>query len=345
MDYKKNFSGNVFFAVFFLLSLIWIGYLCFYRLGDAGIHNWDEARHIVNAFEMLKSGNGWIHTYLYETDYYNFKPPFSMWCIALAFRLLGINHFSMRIYSAISMLLIYILLHLFVLKEFGRRAASIFCLIFSFNLNLFFFHMARSADADALYLLMVVIAMICLYETQKQPWFLAGTGFFLSMAFMAKCFHVATGVVIVICYLPVICKKCKLRHYVCAGVCGIIPVGIWATVRFLFDGFAFFAGMLGQEVIDRVEKENDYFAYVRHFADNPVVVLLLIVTVTAILLHIVSCFKQAGGADEKKKWINRITDNKLYLFVIWFLIPLAIYSAGGHLCSGTATFISYRCMS
>ena len=34
---------------------IWVGVLCFYRLGEAATHNTDEARHIANAYEMFKN--------------------------------------------------------------------------------------------------------------------------------------------------------------------------------------------------------------------------------------------------------------------------------------------------
>ena len=95
----------------------WIGCIFFYHLGESGIQNTDEARHIVNAYEMMKSGNIWINTYRYATDYYNFKPPFSLWCIMLNFKIFGISLFSARLYAATSMFLMYALLMIFLWKK------------------------------------------------------------------------------------------------------------------------------------------------------------------------------------------------------------------------------------
>lgn len=315
---------KILFLLLFLLLFGWILVLCFYHLGEAGTQNWDEARHVANAYEMMKTGSWWIHTYMWEPDYYNFKPPLSMWCIIGSFKLLGISSFSMRFYSAVSMLLIFLLLFRFTMRNFGRRVAIIFGMIFASGTDLFFFHMARSADADALYLLMFTAAMVCLYVAEKEPWFLTGTGIFLSLAFMAKCFHVAIGIAVLICYLPRLYKKLKLKHYLGAIIGGIIPTGIWAVIRFSYDGFAFFAGMFGQEVADRVEEGNDYFAYLRYFGTNPVVIATLIALIVGIVL-----LRKKGEKTSIKAAFLRVIGHRLYLFVLWLVIPLAVYSLSG----------------
>ena len=83
----------------FLLLTAWTCVLCFYHLGEAGTQNWDEAIYGINAYEMIQSGNWWIQTYRYAVDYYNLKPPFIMWCIALCFQSLGFSFFAMRLPS------------------------------------------------------------------------------------------------------------------------------------------------------------------------------------------------------------------------------------------------------
>lgn len=316
-------------AIFIVLSLLlfgWILVLCFYHLGEAGTHNWDEARHIANAYEMMTTGNWWINTYMWEPDYYNFKPPLSMWCIIGSFRLLGISSFSMRFYSALSMFLIFLLLFGFTMRNFGRRAAIIFGMIFASGTDLFFFHMARSADADALYLLMFTATMVCLYVAEKKPWFLTGFGIFLSLAFMAKCFHVAIGMAVFLCYLPRLYKKLKLKHYLGAIAGGIIPTGIWALVRFSYDGLAFFAGMLGGEVVSRVERENDYFAYLQYVITNPVIVSILIAVLIGLILLKT---KSENEESDIKSVLSKIVGDKLYLFVLWLVIPFVVYSISG----------------
>lgn len=315
---------QIVFLLLFLLLASWTGVLCFYHLGEAGTHNWDEARHIVNAYEMLKSKNWWISTYLYETDYFNYKPPLSMWCIMLSFHFFGFSSFTMRLYSAVSMMLLFILLVSFCTKQFGRKAAIIAAIMLVSGTDLFFFHMARSADADALYLFLLSAAMICLYKTEKNPWFLTGVGLFLSLAFMAKCLHMAVGVAVLICYLPRIYKKLKVKHY--AVACGIaaLPIGIWVIARYLYDGITFFAGMFGQEVAHRVTIGKDYFGYLRYFFTNPVIIIAVTVIFVDLLI-----LRRTIKNISVKDLVWKFVYSDLYLFIVWLIIPLVVYSASG----------------
>ncbi len=325
-DSRMVNSKRIAYVILFLMLAGWTGILCFYHLGEAGTYNWDEARHMVNAYEMMSSDNWWIHTYLGETDYYNFKPPLSMWCIMLCCRLFGVSSYTMRLYSAIATMLLFVVLQLFVAGNFGRRAAIISGLVFVSGTDLFFFHMARSADADALYLLCFSAAMVCLYRSEKNPWLLSFFSFFLSLAFLAKCLHVALGVAIFLCYLPRLYKRLKIKHYAAAILGGVLPAGVWAVARFSYDRFAFFVGMFGQEVVDRVEKENDHLGYLRYFGQNPVIMISLAAALAGVLL-----LKMDKGKPKNnlKTLIGRLIFHDLYLFFLWLLIPLLVYSASG----------------
>lgn len=64
-------------AVLLLLT----AFLLFTRLGDFYICQCDEARHGINAYEMLQSGDYVINTCNGEPDYGNLKPPLSYYCI------------------------------------------------------------------------------------------------------------------------------------------------------------------------------------------------------------------------------------------------------------------------
>ncbi|MCH5256492.1 MAG: glycosyltransferase family 39 protein [Lachnospiraceae bacterium] len=316
----------LFWSIFIIL-VVWTGVLCFYHLGEAGIQNWDEARHIVNAYEMMSSDNLWINTYFYETDYYNFKPPLSMWLIMLSFRIFGINSYSMRLFSAVSMFLLFIVLVLFTASVFGKRAATITGVVFISVTDVFFFHMARSADADAIYILLFTISILCLYKSEKKPFYIIGFGLFLSLAFMAKSFHAAIGFVIFICYLPRIYKNLNLKHYISMIIAGSIPVGIWAVIRYSYDGLAFFRGMFLGEVVDRVENSRYYFMYLINFGKKPIIMLSVIAVIIGILVIILN--KGTGEKVTINRFVKNIIYNDLYLIVLWLFIPLAAYSASG----------------
>ena len=328
MERKDIFIRKFLFAGMFLLLTAWTCVLCFYHLGEAGTQNWDEAIYGINAYEMIQSGNWWIQTYRYAVDYYNLKPPFIMWCIALCFQSLGFSFFAMRLPSAIAAVLLFVLIFLSTARYFGKKAAIIAGIVFVSCTDMFFFHMARSADADALYLLMFMAAMVCLYESEKRPWLFTGCGVFLSLAFMAKCMHMGIGVVVCILYLPRIYKKLKLKHYIGAAIGAALPTGIWAAVRFSYDGLAFFAQMFGVEIVDRVVGESDYLGYIRYFGTKPTVLLALAAVLGALLLLFFQK-KEEKRAAEGKSLLRKIIGSRLYLFVVWLLVSLAAYSASG----------------
>lgn len=54
------------------------------NLESSWVELYDEQRHAVNAYEMVVNNDYLVNTYFGETDYFNLKPPLSMWAIALS---------------------------------------------------------------------------------------------------------------------------------------------------------------------------------------------------------------------------------------------------------------------
>lgn len=67
---------------------------------------WDEARHGVNAYEMANGGSLIQSTYMRQADYYNLKPPLSMYGIMLGMAIFGNTVFALRFYAALSYVLL-----------------------------------------------------------------------------------------------------------------------------------------------------------------------------------------------------------------------------------------------
>ena len=107
-----------------LLALLTAGgFLLFTNLGETGISDCDEARHGINAYEMMQSGDYVVTTYRGEPDYWNLKPPLTDYCIMLGYRLFGYNALGLRFYSALSMMLTMIVLALWTRRRYGRIAS------------------------------------------------------------------------------------------------------------------------------------------------------------------------------------------------------------------------------
>ena len=66
-----------YYWIFFTLAAGMLAFLCFRCLGVAQIDSWDEARHGVSAYEMMRNGDFLVNTYLGQADYRNVRPPLS----------------------------------------------------------------------------------------------------------------------------------------------------------------------------------------------------------------------------------------------------------------------------
>lgn len=184
---KKRRANGLYVVSLLLLSSVTVISL-FYHLGEAGIQSWDEARHAVNAYEMFKNSEWLVNTYRYETDYFNFKPPLSMWAIMAGFKLFGVGAFAVRFGSAVALLLTFVMITLFLAKNYGKAESICFAVLFPCCHDMIFFHMGRSGDADALFMLFFVAGMICLYYALKNPVFLYGFGLCCVIVLMERNF-------------------------------------------------------------------------------------------------------------------------------------------------------------
>lgn len=72
---KRNLWQEALYWVLLLALLTAGGFLLFTNLGETGISDCDEARHGINAYEMMQSGDYVVTTYRGEPDYWNLKPP------------------------------------------------------------------------------------------------------------------------------------------------------------------------------------------------------------------------------------------------------------------------------
>lgn len=96
-----NFIKNYYYVLLFLISILTI-YNLFYYLKETPIYSWDEARHGISAYEMLKNREFIVNTYGYQKDYWNLKPPLSFWAIIAGYKIVGFNPLGLRLYSTIS---------------------------------------------------------------------------------------------------------------------------------------------------------------------------------------------------------------------------------------------------
>jgi 4-amino-4-deoxy-L-arabinose transferase-like glycosyltransferase len=114
-------------AVF--LCGVWLG-----TLAGRPLFNPDEGRYAEIPREML-SGGDWVIPHLNGLDYIE-KPPLQFWATATAYRFLGVNEFSARLYTALTALATVAVMGFLARRLWGKdagwRAAAILSGMFMF---------------------------------------------------------------------------------------------------------------------------------------------------------------------------------------------------------------------
>ncbi len=326
------------YQMLFLLLTLWIGFLCFYKLDVKYVDPWDESRHGVNAVEMLQEGNLIRSAYLYETDYYNLKPPLSMWAIMLSMTIFGKTVFAMRFPSALCYLILAVVTAVFVRKRYGRMPALLCLAFLSANTTPFLAHMIRAGDADSLYVLIFTLAMLCMLRIRENQKNLYWCGFLFSLAFLTKSFHSVVIVAIGGLYLLLTGELKRMKPAVWAKfiASAVIPVCVWGVLRYRTDGTAFLKEMWYTDVLGRSGKgfgSNEagfgyYFSYylgkmsgsVQIYA--VVLILLLLAGIFGVLYY---RKKEKCGLMQacRKVLLHRDTIG----FALWIIVPTLAFSA------------------
>ncbi len=320
---KKNL-----YIVCFVLLMLLLGFMSFYKLTAKYVDPWDEARHGVNAYEMLNGGSFVQNTYLRAADYYNLKPPLSMWCIMAGLKLFSDPVFGLRFYSA----LCYLLLAFFTAR-FMRRfspGASLLSLAFlSVNMTPFLAHMVRAGDADSLYVLLFSLAMMGMMEIEKDHRYLYLCGLCFSLAFLTKSFHAlmiaAAGGIFLL--LTKRLFTIRLKEWLLFLLASTGPVLIWAALRYRMDGTTFFRKMWETDVCGRTSGELTsnpspvwYYAsyYLGRMSGKVQIYLWALLLVLAALVVLT-----ATGTFKKEKTAGSVSLG----FALWILIPFVGFSA------------------
>ncbi len=252
---KSKFSAFIdkyYWIIFSVLCLL-LGFFCIFKLGTATINSWDEARHGVNAFEMIKNGNYIANYYNGSLDYWNLKPPISYYFVMLGYKIFGYNAWGLRFFSALSYIILAICVALFLYKKQYKLASLISIVMFSGCYVFFQHHFVRAGDADALFILFVGVAIISLALSSENANWLCLTGLMFSLAFLTKSWHAFIIAPMVFFYFIFTkgYKNTKWWQYILAFLSATLPIAIWVIVRYSFDGATFFREMLYYDLLKR----------------------------------------------------------------------------------------------
>jgi 4-amino-4-deoxy-L-arabinose transferase-like glycosyltransferase len=315
------FKGNFLYPIILVLLLGIACFNIFYKLGTFPIYSWDEARHGVNAYEMLRKGNFNINTYRDQIDYWNLKPPVSFWANIAGFKLVGFNALGLRLVSAISALITMIIVAVFVNMKHGKLASLLTTLTLATCTQFLLNHGARTGDADSLFILFFTSAILSLLLSDKHLLWLYISGFAFAMAFLTKSWHAGNIAIIIGTYLIFTqkYKQLSLRNWIIFIIFMLLPILIWGWLRYQYDGMKFIKLMFTYDLLQRsstpIERHLGgklyYFQVLWKYS-----YLWLIVFCGLIIMFLFSGLKQINS------------QNIAYILGIafWLVIPIILFS-------------------
>ena len=299
----------------------------FLYLGDIPIRDWDEARHGVSAIEMLETKNFIVNTYNYEVDYWNAKPPLSFWASSLGLIIFDNTLFGLRFFSAFFSCITVFSIVWFAAVKFswpvGLATGAILVSLNRFVLK----HNVRTADPDALFIMLSVIAILCVLCMKQRVWLFFIAVFLISLAFLTKGFHAAIpGCLILILVIFELRKDfftAKTLSY--SVLCFCVPVMIWAFFRYFNDGVEFFDRMLFYDVLKRAASSIEGHSGPFYYYLNIIIKEFRLTLLAIVVLYIVLCCVRR----KTMPWSIFISNNSNFLyFKILFCIffPIMIFS-------------------
>jgi hypothetical protein len=136
----------------------------FYMLTAFPVMLWDEGMFAVQAIEMVENNNWLIPHFNGVPDTYNNKPPLTVWCIALSYKVFGINELALRLPSALCGFFTSITLFYFVWKYsqnilFGFTAA----LVLNTSVGFIGTHICKTGEADAILTFFVTLFLLAFF--------------------------------------------------------------------------------------------------------------------------------------------------------------------------------------
>jgi len=278
------------------------------------IFAFDEGRHAASAAEMVHSHQFLINQYAGKPDYYNAKPPLSMWGAALGYMLPVNPLIGIRLFSLLAALATGIMVYVYGRRQAGWEAGGLACLLLLIAPELLLRHGARTADPDMLFIAFTTAAMLALAGGSRRAVAL-GYGL-LGLAFLTKSFHAMPYGIAAFFYTALLCGRGQLRwrELLWLPLCFFLPVLPWALARYLVDGTQFFHVMIYYDLLARSTQVVE-----AHYTPPMFYVDSILAQFGPALLALVIClFNRAS--------LRQFRDPRMILLLLWLLLPLALYS-------------------
>ena len=310
-----------FYYVLLLIVLLVTAFNVFYNINVSAILDWDEARHGVSAFEMIRNNNYIVNTYNNAIDYWNLKPPLSYWTIMLGYKLFGYNSIGLRFFSGMSVIGTVLILAMFTKKKSGKLASLISASVLTTTYVYITSHCGRTGDPDALFVFLFTVAILSLILAEENIKWLYVAAIAFSLAFLTKSWHAVNIIAIGGFYLLLSGKlfKLKLKEWIGSILCVVIPILIWGLLRYRVDGINFFKTMIEYDLLERSSKAIEgHSGNVLYYFD---IIKQYYFYWAVLLAGVFGAYLALYSTNNDKKRRNYIL-----IIVLWILIPFILFT-------------------
>lgn len=314
--------------VIYVVSLLALLFVSFHNLGANAIADFDEARHAVNAYEMMRDGNYLVNTYMGDTDLWNLKPPLGYWTVMVGYALFGYTSFGLRFASAVCWMLIAVLLSGWLRKRSGIASSICFILLMIASTRLYQAHLVRSGDADAVFTLLCVLELLFLIKAKDSKWMVLPAGLCVGLAFLAKSWHAFWMFPATLLFLIIsgMLPRFSARHVFGYFLAAFAPIVLWGIARYSADGSAFFKTMVEYDLLARSGT-----ALEGHHGGPEYYIKVLLLTpsavASALILFAGAVYARIRKDEEEDTELLSSKDPKLIPAILsWTLTPIVLFS-------------------
>lgn len=301
-----------------LVVILLAGFLLFFDLGKGSLWDWDEAIYASVAKEMIRDGD-YLSLHL-NGNYWPEKPPLLIWCMALAYKMFGINEFSARLPAAIFGWLNVILIYLIGKRFFHHWIGLLAALLLASNLH--FLIVSRMAMLDIPMMFFTSAALYLFWLGRKEPWYFIFAGIAIGLSVMTKGVIGFFPLPIICLYILLSSQFSLLKHPVfwVMIIISLLVAGPWHIHQVLTHGKTFtdyyFIYNLFTRASSTIEGHTGtiffYLKYVfEHFFTPWLCLSLLVLPLSGYKL--VRNFKKDKSSS-------------IYFLLIWFLVPFLFFS-------------------
>ncbi|MBW1837792.1 MAG: glycosyltransferase family 39 protein [Deltaproteobacteria bacterium] len=253
----------------FYILVILAFFSLFPLLGQMPLFDEDEGYYAEVTREMLESGN-YVTAYLNGRPEYD-KPILLYWCMAISFKVFGLNEFGARFPSALATLIWALALFFFVRRHLDTHKAFLAALFLISSIQITI--TGKAAIADALLNLFMTLSMFNIYDhlVGKKRRHLYLAFLFIGLGFLTK------GPVAVVVPVVVSFFFCMTQGEVKFWLRSVFnPVGIlifiavampWYVLEYMDQGQAFIQDFIFKHNLERFQRpfeghSGSFFYYI-----------------------------------------------------------------------------------